>query len=75
MAYNNIVLQYFYRSNILLFLYYYVEFERSTGWKVHSDYEPLPLPLQKEMDDFFLPFNNMLFELIGRNFSSAWVNK
>lgn len=47
-------------------------FEKLTGWQVVSNYEPLPSALKLEMKQFFRPLNEILFKLIGHNFSSLW---
>ena len=45
-------------------------FEGSTGWKMTSDYEPMPADLRQELVELYRPFNEELFALLGKRY--AW---
>jgi hypothetical protein len=47
-------------------------FAASTGWRMNSDYAPMPAYLAEYMQDFFAVQNTLLFDLIGRNFTNEW---
>jgi hypothetical protein len=47
----------------------YVDFAKTTSWKLNSEYEPLPTAMREELQAFFAPHNEMLFELIQENIS------
>jgi hypothetical protein len=49
-----------------------VGFAASTGWRMNSEYAPMPAYLAEYMNDFFAVQNTLLFNLIGRNFSKDW---
>ena len=53
---------------ILKFAPFELEFEHVTGWKLKSTYEPMPIELQNKLKDFFRPFNENLFNLLGFRF-------
>ncbi len=57
-------------SNIYFFAV--VAFEKVTSWKVKSDYEPIPLKIAEYSQKFFQPFNEMLFELLGEDYTYRW---
>lgn len=41
-----------------------IVFERSTGWRLNSEYELLPEHIQSYMEAFYAPFNALLFRLL-----------
>jgi hypothetical protein len=43
-----------------------------TSWKVKSDYEPIPVKIAEYSQKFFQPFNEMLFELLGEDYTYRW---
>lgn len=43
-------------------------FESRTGWRLKSEYDPIPDSLRRDLQDFFRPFNSLFFQLIGRTF-------
>ncbi|CAM9316043.1 unnamed protein product [Chrysoparadoxa australica] len=48
----------------------YPSFEKMTGWKQAAAYDPMPEQLRREMREFFKPYNEILFEMIGQRFAS-----
>ena len=50
----------------------FTDFEKTTGWRLKSEYDPLPEDLKYELEAFLQPFNERLDELLGNNFSYEW---
>lgn len=48
-------------------------FEKSSGWRLHSSYSPMPTPLHKKLTSFFKPHNQKLFDLIEEDYSNWWA--
>ncbi|CAM9388178.1 unnamed protein product [Chrysoparadoxa australica] len=40
------------------------------GWNLESQYDVMPEQLEQQMREFFKPYNEMLFEMMGRRFDS-----
>jgi len=51
---------------------YFPKFERSTGWRLRSDYAPPPAPLTDALQAFFAPHNEQLFELLRTQPFPEW---
>lgn len=53
---------------------YFPSFESSSGWRLTSSYDPLPLALDRELQDFFKPYNELLYQLLGnRQLEADWA--
>jgi hypothetical protein len=52
---------------------YFPKFENSTGWKAHSEYEPMPELLKQELYNFYEPYNKKLFELLKIDKYKEWI--
>ena len=42
-----------------------IVFEQTTGWRLHSEYDPMPDLTRKFLDEFFVPHNHMLERLLS----------
>lgn len=47
-------------------------FERSSGWRLESQYDPLPGRLRRHLTDFFRAQNDKLFNLLGEDYLAYW---
>ena len=43
-------------------------FEARTGWKIDGGYDPMPTEIRKHLADFYKPFNEMLFGMVGETY-------
>ena len=48
-------------------------FEKSSGWKLQSQYEPIPIDLKRKLSVLFKSQNAKLFDLIGEDYSTLWA--
>lgn len=56
----------------MLFFSVVIAFEKSTGWSLESSYDPLPLLVKTYLLNFFAPYNQLLYDLLGYSFDSEW---
>ncbi len=47
-------------------------FEKTTAWRLNSDYEPLSTDMRTFAEEFFTNMNSLLFEQLGTNYTSMW---
>lgn len=47
--------------------YFCVAFEKNTGWRLKSEYDPLPEDLRQYLEQFFAPFERMFDYLLTHN--------
>lgn len=52
---------------------YFPSFESNSGWKLKSEYDAISPSLANELQQFFAPYNELLFRLLGtRQFEDEW---
>ena len=52
---------------------YFPTFESNSGWKLKSEYDAIPPGLAVELQQFFSPYNELLFQVLGtRRFNEEW---
>ena len=49
-------------------LKHFANFERSTGWRLTGEYEPMAPALQSRLRNYFAPLNRRLFDYLGEEF-------
>mmetsp|Transcript_5803 Transcript_5803/g.13434 ORF Transcript_5803/g.13434 Transcript_5803/m.13434 type:complete len:210 (-) Transcript_5803:97-726(-) len=47
---------------------WYPSFEARTGWKIDGGYDPMPTEIRKHLAEFYKPFNEMLFGMVGETY-------
>jgi hypothetical protein len=47
-------------------------FEATSGWRISSEYDPLPAPVRAAAKKFFDPYNALLFEMLGIKPFAEW---
>jgi hypothetical protein len=47
-------------------------FEKSSGWRLESKYDPMPKYLNHKLSTFFRRHNEKLFRLIGEDYTEFW---
>ena len=52
---------------------HFPRFELTTGWASVGAYEPLDPALRRKLADFLLPFNELLWEFLGEDWSEEWA--
>lgn len=50
----------------------YADFARRTSWRLNSRYEQLDSTMVTKLQSFFHPHNQLLFNLISKNFTGEW---
>ena len=50
-----------------LFNHFYPTFEERSGWRMDGDYEEISDRLRRMLEDFFRPFDALLFDLLGKD--------
>ena len=54
--------------------HFFPTFETSTGWRLRSEYDPMPYLLHLELYHFFAPYNRLLSQLLGNDaFERSWA--
>ena len=48
------------------------DFEKNSGWTMMGDYEALNDHVRGQLNTFFKPFNEFLFELVGDREKFSW---
>ena len=55
---------------------YFPTFESTSGWRLHSEYESIPIGLHEELSRFFRPYNDLLSDLLLSDmFVSEWSDR
>jgi hypothetical protein len=49
-----------------------LDFERTTGWKINSNYETIPNHIQIYLENYYNDYNQLLFQYLKKNFTDLW---
>ena len=49
-----------------------IGFEKTTAWKINSEYDPIPIEAAEYLREYFQEYNDLLFNYLQRNFTNVW---